>query len=61
LFTASRPLSQGQEANMPRPKDSRKKPPAGANPIPVGVVVGHRLVIIRDGKFVRAPRAGGRR
>ena len=46
---------------MARPKEPRKKARAGTNPIPVGVVVGHRIVIIRDGKFVRpARRKGGR-
>jgi hypothetical protein len=39
---------------MVRPKESRKQARAGS--AAVGVVVGHRVVIIRDGKFVRPPR-----
>jgi hypothetical protein len=46
---------------MVQSKESRKK----ARPVtavrPVGVVEGHRLVVIRNGKFVRPPRRKGSR
>lgn len=41
---------------MVGPKEPRKKARAGTNAIPAGVVEGHRVVIIRNGKFVRPPR-----
>jgi hypothetical protein len=41
---------------MARPKESRKRPRIA---VPNGEAVGHRVVIIRDGKFVRPPRRKG--
>ena len=41
---------------MVRPKESRKQPRGGNPVVPVGVIVGHRVVVIRDGKFLRPPR-----
>jgi hypothetical protein len=46
---------------MARPKESRRKARAGTQPIVIGVIVGHRIVVIRDGKFMRPGRRKGQR
>jgi hypothetical protein len=60
LYIVADPFPFAQESSMVRPKESRKPPRAAGPVVPVGLVVGQRVVIIRDGKFVRPRGKGGR-
>ena len=61
VYLSTMPVSFPQEACMAQSKESRQKARPAAAVRPVGAVEGQRIVIIRDGKFVRPPRRKGGR